>query len=91
MQTKGSGTANMKSSSKKGGKLESCTTKRQDADIQKQYIADNAARPGVVPSPMVIGNNNNKNKSFFSETIINDNQSFLSEQFRVNDMMENVK
>ena len=51
---------------------------------------------------MVMGNNNNDSnsplepvnkdsKSFFSELIINENHSFVSEQFRENDMSVNVK
>ena len=59
-----------------GGKPESCTNKR---DVQKQCNADNAARPGVVPNPTVMDNNNNKKKSSFSDVIINENQSFLSD------------
>ena len=47
------------------------------------------AKPGVVCNLIVTGNN--KNKSFFSELIINENQSFLSGQFREDDTKLNVK
>ena len=51
--------------------------KRQDIDVKKQCNEDNATEPGVVPNPVVMGNNKNKNKSFFSESIINENQVFF--------------
>ena len=39
---------------------------------------------------MVTGNSNNEN-SFFSELTINENQSFVSEQLREDDMVANIK
>ena len=61
---------------------ESCSSRRQDVDAQKQYNADNTAKPDVVPNAIVTGSNNNKNQSFFSDPLINDYLGFLSEQFR---------
>ena len=45
------------------GKSESCTNKRQDADIQKQCSADNKANPSAVLNPVAMENNNNENRS----------------------------
>ena len=84
------------------GRLESCKNKRQDTDIQKQCSADNKPKSSVMASPMVMGkitNDNNflseqinsDNKSFFLELIINGNQSFLSEQFREDELELNVE
>ena len=73
-----------------GGKPETWINKRQDV-VQKQSNADNTAEAGVVPNPTVMGNNNNKDKSFISELIINENQKLSSEQFREDDLKTNVK
>ena len=61
-----------------GRKSKSCANKRQDTDVQKQCNADNTPNPSTTPNPMVKGKNNNDNKDFFLEPVINDNQSFLS-------------
>ena len=69
-------------------KLESCTTKGR---IYKKCNADNRTKPSVILNLM--GNNNCENSfhclpinkdiiSFFSEPIINKNQSFVSEKLR---------
>ena len=44
----------------------------------------------VVPNPMVMGNNN-RNQSLLSDLVINENENFLSEQFREDDMKAAVK
>ena len=87
---------------KEGGNAESCTNKRQDPDVQKQCNADNTAKPSVITNPMFMGNNTNENSfllgstnrdtdSFFSELIINENQTLVSEKLRENDLVANVK
>ena len=69
---------------------------------QNQHNADNTAKPSVITNPMVTGNNNNENNflsepinkdsnSVFSELIINENQSLVSEKLREDDMAANVK
>ena len=86
----------------KVAKSESCTNKRQDADAQEQFNADNIAKPSVILNQMVMGNINNENSfpsgqinkdrnSFLLELILNENQSFVLEQLRENDMVANVK
>ena len=52
---------------------ESCKNKMQDANVQKQCNANNIAKPSVDTNPMVMGNNNNSNKSFLSQQIAEDN------------------
>ena len=42
----------------------SCTTRRQDVDAKEQYNADNVDEPDIVPNPMVIGINHNRNLEF---------------------------
>ena len=42
---------------------------------------NNVAKSNIVPNPMVTGSNDDKNQSFFSDTLINDYLGFLSEQF----------
>ena len=74
----------------------------QDADVQKQFIANNTAKPSVILNQMVMGNIKNENSfpsgqinkdrnSFLLELILNENQSFVLEQLRENDMVANVK
>ena len=41
--------------------------------------------PDVVPNPMVMGNSNNRKQSLLLGPVINENQKFLSEQFREDD------
>ena len=68
---------------------------------KNNFNADNTTKPNVSFYPMVIGNNNNENssplepihkdsKNFFSEPMINEIQSFVSEQLREKDTAENV-
>ena len=81
-----------------GGKFESYEIKRQDAEVQSQYSAENAAELSIVTYLMVIGNNSNENSfssetinkdsnSFLSELIINENQVFVSDQLRKDNMV----
>ena len=56
---------------------ESCTNRRQHVDVQEQCNAD---LPVVDPNPTVMGNMNNRNQNLSSNPIINESQSFLSEQ-----------
>ena len=89
-------------SKQKAGSLRAVQNKRQDADVQNQSNADNTPEPSVTSKSMVMGKNNKENnflsgpinddnKSLFSELTINDNQSFLSEQFIEDDMKVNVE
>ena len=55
---------------------ESWTNRKQHCNAQKQYNADNMDEPDVVPNAIVMGNNNNRNKSLLSDLIINENQKF---------------
>ena len=55
---------------------ESFTNRRQHINAQKQYYADNVDEPDIVPSPIVIGNNN-RNQSLLSDAIINNTNSLL--------------
>ena len=81
---------------------ESCTNKRQDAETQKQHNTDKTAKPSVITNPIVMDNNNSEksfilepinkdNNIFLSELIINEHQSFVSEQLREYAMTANVK
>ena len=60
----------------------SCTNRKQHNDAQEQYNADNVDDPYAVPNPMVTDDNNNMNQSLVWDPIINEDQNFLSEQFR---------
>ena len=64
--------------------------KRQDADTQRQHNADKPTLPSVITNPIVIGSNNNEN-IFLSWLTVNDNQSFVLEQLREDDMVANIK
>ena len=80
----------------------SSSKKRQDAEMQNQHNVDNTAKPSATTNPTIMGKNNNEN-SFpsgstneatnisCSELIINENQGFVSEQLREDDMVANVK
>ena len=70
---------------------ESCASRRQDGDTQEQYNADNVTEADVVPNPMVMTSNNNKNQSFHADPLINDCLEFLSEQIREDAAKANVK
>ena len=80
-----------------GGKCEQFESEKQDAEAQSQHNADNTAKPTIFTNPMVMGNNSNEksfsaktinkdSNSFLSELIINENQSFISDQLRKGDM-----
>ena len=80
-----------------GGKFETYENKRQDVEVQSQHNADNTPESSIVTNPMVIGNNSNENsfssgtinknsKNCLSELIINENQSFVSDQLRKDNM-----
>ena len=67
-----------------------------------QHNADKTAKPSAIINPRVMGRSNNENSipsestnkdtnSFFSELIINENQGFVLEQLREDDMVVNVK
>ena len=76
----------------KGDRCEQLKGREQETETQNTQNADY--------NPMVMGNNNNENSfpsessnkdCFFSELIINENQSFVSEQLLEDDMAANVK
>ena len=71
-----------------GRRLESYAYNRQDVDVHKQ---NNADEPVVDPTPMFMGNINKRSQSLHANKIINNNQSFLSEQLTDDDMKMNVK
>ena len=66
------------------------TNKGQDADKQGQHNGDNTIKLSVITNPMGTGTNNNEN-SFLLELTINENQSFISDQLREDDMVANIK
>ena len=71
-------------------KCEQFESEKQDVEAQSQQDADNTAKPTIVTNPTVIGNNKNDffaqtvndGYNFLSEIIINENQSFVSDQLR---------
>ena len=87
--------ASMKAQFKwKMGNARSLKVKSRTQKHQIQQNADNAAKTTIVTNPMVTGNDNNKidffaetlnngSNSFLSELIINENQSFLLDQVRI--------
>ena len=73
---------------------------RQDADVQKQCHVNNTHKPSIIPNPTVTGKIKensfllepiNNNKIFFSQFIIKDIQSFLSEVLREDDKEVNAE
>ena len=79
------------------GKSKQFESEKQDAEAQSQHNVDNTAKPTTVTNPTVTGNNSNENSfsaetinkdsnNFISELKINENQSFVSDQLRGNDM-----
>ena len=57
--------------------------------MQQQYNAHNGDEPVDDPNPTVMGNINNRHQSLSLNLIINEYQSFLSEQLTEDDMEVN--